>query len=63
MKRVTAPLPRLACDVVAASLSAALLFAAAMAASISHRSKVRGGKLVPHKRHWESLRLIAKQAL
>ena len=30
MKRVTAPLPRLACDVVATSLSAALLFAAAL---------------------------------
>ena len=27
----------------------------AMGASISHGSKVRGGKLVPHRRHWEAL--------
>jgi hypothetical protein len=31
------------------------VIAEAMGASLSHGSKVRGGKLVPHKRHWESL--------
>ena len=30
--------------------------AEAMGASLSHGSKVRGGKLVPHKRHWPALR-------
>jgi hypothetical protein len=34
----------------------------AMGASISHGSKVRSGKLVPHKRHWKALANIAKQA-
>lgn len=29
--------------------------AEAMGASLSHGSKVRGGKLVPHKRHWNAL--------
>jgi CRISPR-associated endonuclease Cas1 len=32
--------------------------AEAMRASISHGSKVRSGKLVPHKRHWEALRKL-----
>jgi hypothetical protein len=32
--------------------------AEAMGASISHGSKVRGGKLVPHKRHWLTLRRL-----
>jgi hypothetical protein len=31
------------------------LIAEAMRASISHGSKVRGGRLVPHKRHWKAL--------
>jgi hypothetical protein len=34
------------------------VIADAMQAMISHRSKVRGGKLVPHKRHWRSLGLL-----
>jgi hypothetical protein len=29
--------------------------AEAMGASLSHGSKVRGGRLVPHKRHWKAL--------
>jgi hypothetical protein len=29
--------------------------AEAMGATISHGSKVRTGKLVPHKRHWKAL--------
>jgi hypothetical protein len=32
--------------------------AEAMGASHSHGSKVRGGKLVPHKRHWTALRAL-----
>ena len=32
------------------------VIAEAMGASISHGSKVRSGKLVPHKRHWRALR-------
>jgi len=32
--------------------------AEAMGVSISHGSKVRAGKLVPHKRHWEALMQI-----
>jgi hypothetical protein len=32
--------------------------AEAMDASLSHGSKVRGGKLVPHKRHWPALALL-----
>jgi CRISPR-associated endonuclease Cas1 len=35
------------------------LIAEAMGASISHGSKVRGGKLVPHKRHWRALATLA----
>jgi hypothetical protein len=31
------------------------VIAAAMGASISHGSTVRGGKPVPHKRHWRAL--------
>jgi hypothetical protein len=31
------------------------VIAEAMGASISHGSKVRGGKLVPYKRHWQEL--------
>ena len=31
------------------------VIAEAMGASISHGSKVRSGRLVPHKRHWKSL--------
>jgi hypothetical protein len=31
------------------------VIAEAMGSSISHGSKVRGGKLVPHKRHWKAL--------
>jgi hypothetical protein len=31
------------------------VIAEAMGASISHGSKVRGGLLVPHKRHWNKL--------
>ena len=31
------------------------VIAEAMAASLSHGSKVRGGKLVPHRRHWKTL--------
>jgi hypothetical protein len=34
------------------------VIAEAMGASISHGSKVRAGKLVPHKRHWGALRNI-----
>ncbi len=34
------------------------VIAQAMGASISHGSKVRSGKLLPHRRHWEALRLI-----
>ncbi|MGA8098729.1 MAG: hypothetical protein WB810_08725 [Candidatus Cybelea sp.] len=34
------------------------VIAEAMAASISHGSKVRGGKLVPHKRHWLALQRL-----
>jgi hypothetical protein len=32
------------------------VIADAMGTTISHASKVRGGKLVPHKRHWNALR-------
>lgn len=32
------------------------VIAEAMDASISHGSKVRGGKLVPHRRHWKALK-------
>jgi hypothetical protein len=38
----------------------ARMIAAAMGACISHGSKVRGGKLVPHRRHWKALSLIAE---
>lgn len=39
------------------------VIAEAMGANISHGSKVRGGKLVPHKRHWRVLiDLVAAQA-
>jgi hypothetical protein len=34
--------------------------AEAMGATISHGSKVRGGHTVPHKRHWRSLKALAK---
>ncbi|MGB8910582.1 MAG: hypothetical protein WCC84_17695 [Candidatus Cybelea sp.] len=34
------------------------VIAEAMGASLSHGSKVRGGKLVPHKRHWSALRKL-----
>ncbi len=34
------------------------VIAESMSASISHGSKVRGGKLVPHKRHWKALLTI-----
>lgn len=34
------------------------VIAGAMGATISHGSKVRGGKLVPHKRHWKALWVI-----
>jgi hypothetical protein len=39
-----------------------LVIAKAMGCSASHGSKVRSGLLVPHKRHWKALRLIAKEA-
>jgi hypothetical protein len=39
------------------------VIAETMGATISHGSKVRGGKLVPHRRHWKALSLIAKEAL
>jgi hypothetical protein len=35
--------------------------AEAMGSSISHGSKVRGGKLVPHRRHWKALGQISKR--
>lgn len=35
--------------------------AEAMSASLSHGSKVRGGKLAPHKRHWQALRKLYEQ--
>ncbi|MGA9273330.1 MAG: hypothetical protein WBV67_07580 [Candidatus Cybelea sp.] len=35
------------------------VIAEAMGASISHGSKVRGGKLAPHKRHWKVLHDLA----
>jgi hypothetical protein len=38
------------------------VIAEAMGSSISHGSKVRCGRLVPHKRHWKALANIAKQA-
>lgn len=34
------------------------VIAEAMGSSLSHGSKVRSGKLVPHKRHWKALRVI-----
>ncbi len=34
------------------------VIAEAMGASISHGSKVRGGKLVPHRRHWRALQRL-----
>jgi CRISPR-associated endonuclease Cas1 len=34
------------------------VIAEAMGASISHGSKVRGGKLVPHRRHWQALKRL-----
>ncbi|MGB6518224.1 MAG: hypothetical protein WBE79_06940 [Candidatus Cybelea sp.] len=34
------------------------VIAEAMGASISHGSKVRGGKLVPHRRHWKLLQRL-----
>jgi hypothetical protein len=36
--------------------------AEAMGASISHGSKVRSGRLVPHKRHWKGLGKLTKRA-
>jgi hypothetical protein len=39
------------------------VIAEALAASISHGSKVRSGLLVPHKRHWKPLSLITTQAV
>jgi hypothetical protein len=33
----------------------ARVIAEAMGASVSHGSKVRSGRLVPHKRHWKAL--------
>jgi hypothetical protein len=35
------------------------VIAEAMGVNISHGSKVRGGKLVPHKRHWKPLLQLA----
>jgi hypothetical protein len=35
------------------------LIADAMGATISHASKVRGGKVAPHKRHWKTLRCLS----
>jgi CRISPR-associated protein Cas1 len=37
------------------------VIAEAMSASISHGSKVRGGKLVPHKRHWKTLTSLMRE--
>ena len=34
------------------------VIAEAMGASLSHGSKVRGGKLMPHRRHWKVLQRI-----
>ena len=34
------------------------LIAEAMGASLSHGSIVRGGKVVPHKRHWKALQRL-----
>jgi hypothetical protein len=34
------------------------VIAEAMGASLSHGSKVRGGKLVPQKRHWKALKRL-----
>ena len=34
------------------------VIAEAMGASLSHGSKVRGGRLVPHKRHWIALQKL-----
>jgi hypothetical protein len=34
------------------------VIAEAMGASLSHGSKARGGKLVPHRRHWKVLQRI-----
>ena len=36
------------------------VIAEAMGARISHGSKVRGGKLVPHRRHWKALIVVTK---
>ena len=36
------------------------VIAEAMGATISHGSKVRCGKLVPHKRHWNGLLALAE---
>jgi hypothetical protein len=36
------------------------VIAEAMGASISHGSKVRSGRLVPHRRHWNPLALLGK---
>jgi hypothetical protein len=38
------------------------LIAEAMGASLSHGSKVRSGRLVPHKRHWKGLGKLTKRA-
>jgi hypothetical protein len=38
------------------------VIAEAMGASLSHGSKVRGGKLVPHKRHWTALLRVGKDS-
>jgi hypothetical protein len=37
------------------------VIAAAMGASISHGSKVRSGRLIPHRRHWKALTLVARE--
>jgi hypothetical protein len=34
------------------------VIAEAMGTGISHCSKVRSGKLVPHRRHWKALRAL-----
>lgn len=39
------------------------VIAEAMGATISHGSKVRGGKLVPNKRHWEALQYLIRLAV